>query len=187
NTYTIIKFRKPPTLLIFFVLGLELQKKWKSLRDGYDRELKKIKKVKSGSAAPVKSSYLFFKRLQFLQPTVHRNTTESNFETDLNNDENTETVNSDQETCFKTPNQADKNSNYQQQRKKIKLHPADEHFANVIEKSLSSRSIPEKNEEDEDKLFCLSLYKEIKKVPEAMRLKTKIEIYNLILQKQTVQ
>lgn len=33
----------------------------------------------------------------------------------------------------------------------------------------------------------MSLYKEIKKVPEAIRLKTKIEIYNLILQKQTIQ
>lgn len=143
--------------------------------------------MKSGSAAPVKSSYLFFRRLQFLQPTVHKNTTESNFETDLNYDENTETENPDQETYFKTPNQADKNSNYKQQIKRIKLHPADEHFANIIEKSLSSRNIPEKKEEDEDKLFCLSLYKEVKKVPEAMRLKTKIEIYNLILQKQAVQ
>ncbi|KAL4083026.1 hypothetical protein QTP88_028356 [Uroleucon formosanum] len=134
---------------------LELQKKWKSLRDGYVKELKKIKNLKSGSAAPVKSSYLFFRRLQFLQPTVHKNTTESNFETDLNYDENTETENPDQETCFKTPNKADKNSNYQQQRKKIKLHPADEHFANIIEKSLNSRNIPEKKEEDEDKLFSV--------------------------------
>jgi hypothetical protein len=32
----------------------------------------------------------------------------------------------------------------------------------------------------------MSLYKEIKKIPEAMRLKTKIEIYNLILQKQII-
>lgn len=33
----------------------------------------------------------------------------------------------------------------------------------------------------------MSLYKEIKKVPEANRLKTKIDIYNLILQKQAIQ
>lgn len=72
-------------------------------------------------------------------------------------------------------------------KEKIKLNPADEHVANIIEKSLNNGNISEKKEEDEDKLFCMSLNKEIKKVPEAMRLKTKIEIYNLILQIQTTQ
>jgi len=170
-----------------FVLGIDLQKKWKSLRDGYVKELKKIKTVKSSSAAPVKSSYLFFRRLQFLQPTVQKNSTESNFETDFDSYENPETENLNQETSSNTQNQAEKNSNQQQQRKKIKLHPADEHFANIIEKSLNNRNNSEKKEDDEDKLFCMSLYKKIKKVPEAMRLKTKIDIYNLILQKQTIQ
>lgn len=170
-----------------FVLGIDLQKKWKSLRDGYVKELKKIKTVKSGSATPVKSSYLFFRRLQFLQPTVQKNSTESNFETDFDSYENPETENLNQETSSNTPNQAEKNSNQQQQRKKIKLPPADEHFANIIEKSLNNRNNYEKKEDDEDKLFCMSLYNEIKKVPEAMRLKTKIDIYNLILQKQTIQ
>jgi len=102
-----------------FVLGLDLQKKWKSLRNGYVKELKKIKTVKCGSAAPVKSSYLFFRRLQFLQPTVQKNSTESNFETDFDSYENPETKNLNQETSSNTPNQAEKNSNQQQQRKKL--------------------------------------------------------------------
>lgn len=70
--------------------------------------------------------------------------------------------------------------------KKIKLHPSDEHFANLIEKNLNRRNIVKKIEDDEDKLICLSLVKKIKKVPEAMRLKIKIEIYNIILKNQSV-
>jgi len=55
---------------------------------------------------------------------------------------------------------------------KIKLHPADEHFANILEKSMAQRYVPkQKNKDDEDKLLCLSLVKEIKKVPEYKRLK----------------
>lgn len=54
--------------------------------------------------------------------------------------------------------------------KKIKLNPADEHFANILEKSMAQRYVPEKkDEDDEDKLFCLSLVKEIKKVSEDKR------------------
>lgn len=71
-------------------------------------------------------------------------------------------------------------------KKKLKLNPADEHFANILERSLAQKQVPEKQEEDEDKLFCLSLWKEIKKVPESKRLKLKIDIYNLILQNQTI-
>lgn len=72
--------------------------------------------------------------------------------------------------------------------KKPKLHPADEYFANILEKNLNKgRNVEKKVEEDEDKLFCLSLYNEMKKVPESMRLKLKIDIYNLILEKQSAE
>ncbi|KAL4084006.1 hypothetical protein QTP88_029322 [Uroleucon formosanum] len=173
----------------FFVSGLELQKRWKGIRDAYVKEVKKMKQVKSGSGA-VKSSYLYYKRLQFLQPTIKKNSTESNFETaNVGGDENLEssTENSIEEDSSRVSNEEGTFKSPLQQRKKIKLHPADEHFANIIEKSLNHRNTIEKKEDDEDKLFCLSLYKEIKKVPDAMRLKTNIEIYNLLLKNQSIQ
>jgi len=173
----------------FFVSGLELQKRWKGIRDAYVKEVKKMKQVKSGLGA-VKSSYLYYKRLQFLQPTIKKNSTESNFETaDVGGDENLEssTENSIEEDSSRVSNEEGTFKNPLQQRKNIKLHPADEHFANIIKKSLNHRNTIEKKEDDEDKLFCLSLYKEIKKVPDAMRLKTKIEIYNLLLKNQSIQ
>jgi len=57
---------------------------------------------------------------------------ESSFELDVDNDENPETENPNQESSPKSPNQADKISNQQQQRENPKLHPADEHFSNII-------------------------------------------------------
>lgn len=54
-------------------------------------------------------------------------------------------------------------SNKNQDKKRIKLHQAYEHFANILERNLNQRNIVEKTEDDEDKLFCLSLFKEIKK------------------------
>ncbi|KAL5237136.1 hypothetical protein ACI65C_004546 [Semiaphis heraclei] len=54
------------------------------------------------------------------------------------------------------------------------------------ERSIAQKQVPEKQEDDEDKLFCLSLLKDIKKVPETKRLKLKIDIYNLILQNQKI-
>lgn len=138
----------------------------------------------------MKSSYLYYRRLQFLQPTINKNSTDSNFETtDVGSDENLEssTETPIEKDSSRAPNEECTFKSPLQQRKKIKLHPADEHFANIIEKSLNQRNTVEKKEDDEDKLFCLSLYKEIKKVPEAMRLKTKIEIYNVLLKNQSKQ
>ncbi|KAL4142558.1 hypothetical protein QTP88_004997 [Uroleucon formosanum] len=115
-------------------LGLELQKRWKGIRDAYVKEVKKMKQVKSGSGA-VKSSYLYYKRLQFLQPTIKKNSTERNFETaNVGGDENLEssTENSIEEDSSRVSNEEGTFKSPLQQRKKIKLHPADEHFANII-------------------------------------------------------
>ncbi|CAG9792966.1 unnamed protein product [Diatraea saccharalis] len=53
-------------------------------------------------------------------------------------------------------------------------------------KDIEFTELAKKPEEvaDEDKLFCLSLVNEIKKIPEHKRLRAKIDIYNLIAQHQ---
>ncbi|CAH2000780.1 unnamed protein product [Acanthoscelides obtectus] len=52
-------------------LGLVLQKRWKSIRSCYAREVKRQKNLKSGSGATNrKSEYIYFKQLQFLQKVV---------------------------------------------------------------------------------------------------------------------
>jgi len=184
---SICKENNETKLLIFFISGKKLQKKWKRIRNGYIKEVKKNKQVKFGSTAPAKSSYSYYKRLQFLEPTIKKNSTESNFQTDIDDDENQNSPSENfiQGNNLKTPEQKDnfKISN----KKQNKLHSADEHSANILKRCLNQINMDKTEEEDEDKLFCLSLLKELKKVPEAIRLQTKIDIYNLILRKQFVQ
>lgn len=70
--------------------------------------------------------------------------------------------------------------------KRIKLNAVDKHFADILNKSIMMREKREleKNNEDEDKLFCLSLYKELKKVPEAGKIRTKIQLLETIQRAQ---
>lgn len=134
--------------------------------------------MKSGSAASNKTStFSYFQRLSFLKPVINKNITDNSLDTEetpANDDLNS--INNSVSPTENVP------------RKKYKLHPADEHFANILEKSLNKKNQTEKKEEDdEDKLFCLSLVNEIKKVPNHRRLKLKIEMYNLLERYQSGQ
>lgn len=152
-----------------YISELKLRKKWKSLRDNYVRQKKKLNSEKCVSGALKKRKmhmYVHFNRMhQFLQNRTERNTFRNNVSTD--NETN---------TILGTPNKS-VNTNAMQ----IQVNPIIEYIANVFEKHLA---VNKKEETDEDKLFCLSLVNEIKKVTETRRLKLKVEIYNLIIQNQ---
>lgn len=158
-----------------------LQKKWKSLRDNFARELKRQNTRKSGSAAKYHTPYIYFTRLRFLENSVSNKETTSNFDEDTAESETQESADSDllsgstRET-FQTQNV----------KKKIKLNPVDQHFSDILTKSIQAREKreTEQNNQDEDKLFCLSLYKELQKVPEQGRIKTKIELLQVIQKAQ---
>ncbi|XP_050666968.1 uncharacterized protein LOC126966741 [Leptidea sinapis] len=155
-------------------LGSILQKKWKNLRDAYVKELKKTKHLKSGSSASTPSSFSYFQRLSFLKQVVQKRKTDNSL------DVAEVTENPDLDSAVNSSGVQASTENVP--RKKFKLHPADEHFANLLQQSINTRNnnAAEKKDDDEDKLFCLSLVREIKKVPENRRLKLKIEIYNLL-------
>jgi hypothetical protein len=55
-------------------------KKWKSLRDRFVRELRKLKILHSGDEGPPPSStWAFFEILRFLEPSVRHKPTSTNF------------------------------------------------------------------------------------------------------------
>lgn len=142
------------------------------------REVKKMKTVKSGSGASKTSSYIHYNRLRFLQASIANKDTESSFDAD-NASPLSEVAEAEVSSAFKSPKPTT--------RKKQKISSADERFASILEQSLAQKNVSHpKEDDDEDKLFCLSLVKEIKKIPECRRLHTKIAIYNLILQNQNV-
>lgn len=66
------------------------------------------------------------------------------------------------------------------------MNPIDKQFEDILNKSVALREqwqteIPK---EDDDKLFCMSLYKELKKVPEHGRIRTKIQLLEVIQRAQ---
>ncbi|CAH0398657.1 unnamed protein product [Chilo suppressalis] len=142
------------------------------------REVKKMKTVKSGSGAFKTSSYIHYNRLQFVQATIADNDTESSFDAD-NTSTSSEVAEVGVSSALKSPKSTP--------RKELKISSADERFASILEQSIAQKngSHP-KDDDDEDKMLCLSLVKEIKKNPEYRRLQTKIGIYNLILQNQNI-
>lgn len=64
--------------ILISVPGVTLQKKWKNIRDAYNKEFKKDKSIPSGSGACKGSKYMYFDRLSFLQKTVENKETTSN-------------------------------------------------------------------------------------------------------------
>lgn len=63
---------------------------------------------------------------------------------------------------------------------KLKPDKYSSHTLGKIDQLLSRQRQENDSNEDGDKLFCLSLYKELKKIPEHNRLKTKIELLEVI-------
>ncbi|XP_050708921.1 uncharacterized protein LOC126993822 [Eriocheir sinensis] len=157
-------------------LAQSLQKKWKHLRDNFGRELKRQKTLLSRSQAR-KGTYIYFRRLQFLEGSLSNKETISNIENDGNG------LCDDVDV---TGEHGEKGSTSTSTKKKMKLNPGDLHIANILERSLLARQNEEEKQNDEDKLFCLSLYKEMKKVPESSRLMTKIELLNVVHRAQTL-
>lgn len=59
--------------IMLFVLGKDLMKRWKTLRDAFVRELRCVKKVETGVPASKKKKYVFYDHLSFLLPHVKGN------------------------------------------------------------------------------------------------------------------
>ncbi|XP_072379924.1 uncharacterized protein [Diabrotica undecimpunctata] len=125
-------------------LGLQLQKRWKGIRSCYAREIKRQKSIKSGSGAEQKSEYIYFKKLQFLQREVAvRDTRDEMDGTVGNNGEDPIADRSQKQTAKK--------------RNRDAATGDDDPFITALNKSIETRERRDNNENDEDRLFSLSL------------------------------
>lgn len=169
--------------MIYFS-GVTLQKKWKNIRDAYNKEFKKGKSIPSGSGACKGSKYMYFERLSFLQKSIENKETTTNIE-EAKNEESVDFI-KDQNNFV---NVRDIRSPPNKRKKKTL---SENRLADILEESIQSRDKIQRElsenitNQDEDKLFCLSLYKELKKVPENKRLATKIELLKVIEKGQTL-
>ncbi|KAF9823350.1 hypothetical protein SFRURICE_006666 [Spodoptera frugiperda] len=146
------------------LFGVTLQKKWKNIRDAYNKEFKKGKSIPSGSGACKGSKYMYFDRLSFLQKTVENKETTSNIHEAKN--EGIQNIDQNQDN-FVNAREIQPVPN---KRKKTKI-TSEERLADILENSIESRDKIQRQlqesmskQDDDDKLFCMSLYKELKKV-----------------------
>lgn len=152
-----------------------LQKRWKSIRSCYTRELLRLKGVKSGSAATRKKQYTYFEQLRFLETAVKKTTTNLDEENNVNEEESETSILSDSEpTCSKFLNKSKKRSGN------------DHELIEVLKKKIASEDKPRVfDETDEDKLFLLSMLTEIHKVPAEKKLKLRADMISLVAAAQT--
>lgn len=150
-----------------------MQKRWKSIRGCFTRELNRQKSLKSGSGrGPRKSEYIYFKQLLFLQKVVALREPE---------------VVTSKESEASDPD-VEKNSQQDRQvvngpkrmKTKEKTAPEDDKFIEVLNKSIKTREQNELENQDEDRLFMLSLVNTLKKVPPQKKMVTKIKIMTLL-------
>ncbi|XP_022186642.2 uncharacterized protein LOC111045518 [Nilaparvata lugens] len=155
----------------------QLQRRWKSLRDSFTREISKMKSTSQEGCAERKP-YMYFKELVFLLDVVDcgsdtvilqqngkvLDNDAQSYENQPCNDRLEETHN-DSTTAI--PNLSSK--------EQTKAH---EKCTKKIFKTIKKRR------DDGDRLFMLSLSKELKKVPDKYKIDVKLEILQAIMRGQ---
>lgn len=146
-------------MLKFIFTGKEVQKRWKSLRDCFRREVAIQKKTPSGSGFNKRRKYMYFDQLQFLTPTLEqRQTTSSVVEPDPE--------------APNTPVSPNKHKKSQ----KRQSNTFEKDLLQILEKKAS----PPQDEDDDNKQFLLSLLPTLKSFQGPNNLLLRVEIMNTI-------
>lgn len=152
--------------LIWLFAGVQLQKKWKNIRDCFFREIRRLKNVRSGGAAPKRNTYIYFDQLQFLKVLTECGPTASNIERDIE-PKAAEISETQSSQAYRPP-----------QKKKRTDDAVGMEMVNVLKANIQSREESERH--DSDKLFLLSLLDDFKKIPHCSKSGAKIEMINLV-------
>ncbi|OWR49530.1 hypothetical protein KGM_211329 [Danaus plexippus plexippus] len=125
------------------LLRLTLQKRWKNIRTSFARELKRQKNY--GSGANRKSEYVYYKQLRFLSNVMNIAEKEA--------DDEPEYVYYDVDVEF---NQTSDDNKYEQRiENKFKR------------KMIDDEDTIDDNEDNEDRLFLLSLHERLRRIPKS--------------------
>ncbi|KAH1021534.1 uncharacterized protein LOC109541876 isoform X1 [Dendroctonus ponderosae] len=161
-------------------IAVRVQRKWKSLRDCYTRELAKLKSEMSGSGCSGRKQYIYFNQLSFLQTSKKATTSRIAEElSDVRSEEMVEVIIEENIESNEIPvspmlrakARRRKTTSSSSKKSEDKLFVA---LANQIMKTKAGDV-----EKDEDTLFMLSLVTELKKVPDDLKLDVKSELINV--------
>lgn len=156
-----------------------IQKRWKSIRTCYAREIQKKKEVKSGSGAKAHKQYVYFEQLSFLETLCKKTASTLDHDNDRensvegNNDNTDATGSLEVEGISKSKSKSNK-----------KLRKDEDNLIEILKKKIVTEEETH-DEKHEDKLFLLSLVSEINKVPPERRLKLRSDIIAAIAAAQT--
>lgn len=127
--------------------------------------------MKSGSGCGSrKSEYIYFKQLQYLQKVA---AVREPGPADATTDTDTSCQNPEDDS------QKDRQAGGRK-RQKRKEDSEDDKFIAVLNKSIESRDRSDLNHQDEDRLFLMSLFETLKKVPAHRKMATKIKIMSVL-------
>ncbi|XP_046395706.1 uncharacterized protein LOC124162969 [Ischnura elegans] len=159
---------------IYLLSGRILQRKWKSLRDCFSREVSRLKTTKSGSAAGRKTGYVYFQQLSFLGQIINKKPTCSSMGTH-------EQVDGAHVQPTEDPSQPTPKTSYVGKRKRAEHTNELEEMVNILKTGLQSRQErEEKLEDDSDRMFLLSLLQPLKEIPKNNRLSIKMELMRVL-------
>lgn len=145
-----------------------MQSKWKTLRDGFTRYCRNLKK-KSGSAASTTKQYTYYDQLLFLK--------------DVTNDRGQNVSNFDSPSLQCSPPVQSTEDNARKRPRKHQSHSDDiliETLTTRLNDQLQKAEKQTSPPFDEDKAFLLSLLSDFKKIPEDWKLDAKGEIIQII-------
>ncbi|XP_047106469.1 uncharacterized protein LOC124775685 [Schistocerca piceifrons] len=148
-------------------IGTMPQRKWKSLRASYTRELLRQKTEKSGSAATGRKKYIYFDQLRFLTTDCKNTTSSIDNDDDEDRNEFDEGENLEQEAGEKTAER-------RQKRPREKKSLEEEDILYNILKEKCARKGNSSQQADEDSLFMQSLVPELKKVTQSCKIESEI-------------
>lgn len=168
------------TSSLFSAVGIQM--KWKGIRSCYTRELLKKKKEKSGSSASGQKEYVCFETLRFLE-TVSKHTANS-----MNDQDNFQhnRIEEGQEISPEMQDQSGLTEKRLQNRPKKRGNSDDSELIQALKNKILHESKQASDENDEDRMFLLSLVSELHKVPADRKLKVRSDIISTITQAQQV-
>lgn len=154
--------------LFSHVSGIQVQSKWKTLRDGFARYCRTLKR-KSGSGVSTPKQYTFYDQLLFLKDvTQDKGQSISNFDTPSQTNPPPTVQSTEAE-----PKRQRKRQSYGEDALIEKLT---KNLNDKLDKAERDPSPPP----DEDKLFLLSLVSDFKKITADFKLDAKLEVIQVI-------
>ncbi|XP_045770013.1 uncharacterized protein LOC123870686 [Maniola jurtina] len=146
---------------------LQLQRKWRSLRDAYNRELRARRQTPRGN----RRVYIYFKRMSFL----------GGFEGTISDDDDDAN-----EIIFANPNSEDPlfpvqtkpSAKVKRKRRKKSMSSDDDHHQEEMEMPVFPMEVPDEN--DSDKLFLMSFLPEMKQLPANVKMWARAQIANVM-------